>query len=93
MIVTFDLTNHETFLNVRDWIASVFKYKDRSIPLVLVGNKLDLCDPDSADNARQVEAESAQELATSYNMAYFETSAKEDIGVKEMMEYIMEQTY
>ena len=26
-------------------------------------------------------------------MGYYETSAKEDIGVKEMMEYIMEQTY
>ena len=26
-------------------------------------------------------------------MGYYETSAKEDIGVKDMMEYIMEQTY
>ena len=93
VIVTFDLTNHETFLNVRDWIASVFKYKDRSIPLVLVGNKLDLCDPDSADNARQVETESAQELATSYNMAYFETSAKADLNVGDLMQHIFKITY
>ena len=57
VIVTFDLTKYETLLNVRDWIASVYKYKDRSIPMVLVGNKLDLCDPDNADNDRQVEIE------------------------------------
>ena len=57
VIVTFDLTNHDTFLNVRDWIASVFKYKDRSIPMVLVGNKLDLCDSNSSENARQVESD------------------------------------
>ena len=42
VIVTFDLTAHESFLNVRDWISSVYKYKDKSLPMVLVGNKLDL---------------------------------------------------
>ena len=59
VIVTFDLTDRETFLNVRDWIASVYKYKDRALPLVLVGNKLDMCDANSSDNARQVDADSA----------------------------------
>ena len=44
VIVTFDLTAHESFLNVRDWISSVYKYKDKSLPMVLVGNKLDLCE-------------------------------------------------
>ena len=42
VIIAFDLTSHETFLNVRDWISSVYKYKDKSLPMVLVGNKLDL---------------------------------------------------
>ena len=93
VIVTFDLTNHDTFLNVRDWIASVFKYKDRSIPMVLVGNKLDLCDSNSSENARQVETENAEELAASYDMAYFETSAKADLNVGELMQHIFKITY
>ena len=43
---------------------------------------------------RTVAAEDARNFARSnQNMGYYETSAKEDIGVKEMMEYIMEQTY
>ena len=78
-------------MNVRDWIASVFKYKDRSIPLVLVGNKLDLCGEE--DNQRQVESEAATELAESYQMAYFETSAKADIGVGDLMQHIFKITY
>ena len=93
MIVTFDLANHGTFLSVRDWIASVFKYKDQSIPMVLVGNKLDLCDSDSSENARQVETEAAEELAASYDMTYFETSAKADLNVNELVKHIFRITY
>ena len=38
-----------------------------------------------------VQVEEAHNFVKSdQNMAYFETSAKEDIGVNEMMEYIME---
>ena len=93
VIITFDLTNHETFLNVRDWIASVFKYKDKSIPMVLVGNKLDLCDPERPDNDRQVEHDAANELAQSYEMSYFETSAKADLNVGDLMQHIFKITY
>ena len=60
VIVTFDLTFHDSFLNSRDWINSVFKYKERGIPMVLVGNKVDLADN---DNQRQVEEADARTLA------------------------------
>ena len=42
VIVVFDLSQSETFRNVNDWIQSIFKYKDKSLPIVLVGNKVDL---------------------------------------------------
>ena len=48
VIVIFDLTNHESFLNVRDWIASVHKCCGHELPLVMVGNKLDLARTDRA---------------------------------------------
>ena len=60
VIVTFDLTFHDSFLNSRDWINSVFKYKDKGIPMVLVGNKVDLADN---DNQRTVEEAEARALA------------------------------
>ena len=42
VIVTFDLTSQDTFLSVSDWIQSVVKIKTASLPMVLVGNKVDL---------------------------------------------------
>ena len=44
VIITFDMTQSETFVNSRDWITSVFKYKAKDLPMVLVGNKVDLAD-------------------------------------------------
>ena len=61
--------------------------------MVLVGNKLDLCDSNSSENARQVESDAGQELAASYDMAYFETSAKADLNVGELMQHIFKITY
>ena len=55
-----------------------------------MGNKLDL-----AAEQRVVDEHEARSYASdpSNGMSYFETSAKSDIGVKEMMQSIMEQTY
>ena len=45
IIVTFDVTSDKSFQSVRGWISSIFKAKgENSIPLVLVGNKIDLVD-------------------------------------------------
>ena len=65
------------------------------IPMVIVGNKLDLCDTESGTiSERVVQTSEAREFARKNGgMAYYETSAKTDIGVKEMMDYIMENTY
>mmetsp|Transcript_25301 Transcript_25301/g.31676 ORF Transcript_25301/g.31676 Transcript_25301/m.31676 type:complete len:86 (+) Transcript_25301:417-674(+) len=61
--------------------------------MVVVGNKVDLCDGEDR-NERVVDGTEARDFARSKgNMGYFETSAKDDIGVRPMMEYIMEQTY
>ena len=51
VIIVFDLTNQVSFLNCPDWIGSVHKYTDAKLPMVLVGNKLDLADE---DNGREV---------------------------------------
>ena len=44
MIIAFDLTNQESFDNVKTWMSSIYKHSDPSIAKVLVGNKLDLDD-------------------------------------------------
>ena len=53
--------------------------------MVIVGNKLDLCESVDADspqvNQRQVSYEQGKTFATENNMSYFETSAKDGRGV------------
>ena len=51
-----------------------------------MGNKLDL------EDQRAVLKETAELLATNNNLKYYETSAKNNINIKECMEDIFEQS-
>ena len=42
IILGFDLTNEKTFKAISNWIQSIYKVKDQSTPVVIVGNKIDL---------------------------------------------------
>ena len=50
------------------------------IPIVLVGNKVDL------ENERRVTKAQGQQLAEEYDVPFFETSALKEIGCKEVFE-------
>ena len=52
-----------------------------------MGNKIDLA------QERQVTLEEAKAFANGYGINYFEASAKENIGVKRFINYIMDKTY
>ena len=86
MIIAFDLTNQESFDGVKTWINSIYKHSDPTIAKVLVGNKLDLED-------RIVSKSEAQKLADEHGMEYFETSAKNNINIQEVMTHIMDKVY
>ena len=87
MIIAFDLTNRRTFENVQTWIASIYRLApDSTIPKVLVGNKVDL-------EGRVVTRSEAQRLADDHGIEYFETSAKENVNVQELMQHIFGLVY
>ena len=76
IVVSFDLTNKKTFLNVKKWLEDIRDNNDK-IPIVLFGNKCDILEK------REVEEEQAEEFAKTNNLTYFETSAKENININE----------
>ena len=86
IVVTFDLTNRKTFENVVKWLEDI-RDNNNKIPIILFGNKCDLVEK------REVEDEEAQEFAKNNNLEYFETSAKENINVKEGFIKIAEEAY
>lgn len=66
---------------------SIYKHSDPSIAKVLVGNKLDL------EQNRVVSTSEARKIASEHGMEYFETSARDNINVQEVLQYIMGKVY
>ena len=81
IIIVFDVSNKESFDKINYWVKSIHDNKDstKNIKQVIVGNKIDL------ENERQISKEEAEKMASSYSLKYFETSAKENIGINEFM--------
>ena len=87
VVISFDVTDKQTFQNVRSWVESINAHAAKNAARVLVGNKIDL------EGEREVSREEAEELAQQYGIHYHETSAKANQGLKETFEDIFEQSY
>ena len=85
--MTFDITNEKSFQNTNHWILSIFKMKPRDIPIILVGNKVDL------EEKRAVSKSDVEKIKQEFGLNYHETSALAGTGVTEMMTDIMRQVY
>lgn len=59
----YDCTNEKSFLNVREWIQSVNYMSDKSVPIILIANKIDLRDEFRALGKRVVEYDEGLKLA------------------------------
>jgi GTPase SAR1 family protein len=70
----FDVANQFTFVQTQGWMNSIRENTERSVVIVLVGNKCDL--------PRQVSFEQAQAFASQHGVKYFETSAKNGMNVE-----------
>jgi len=81
-ILVFDVTNSETFENVKKWYGIIKKVALENIILVLVGNKVDLKD------SRVISTKQGMELAKNLSIYYMETSAKTSENIKEVFEWI-----
>jgi len=87
-IVVFDVSNRKSFENIGTWMNE-FKIqgevdKPDSFPFVIFGNKCDKLD-------RAVSTDEAKQCCESKGLIYFETSAKDDIGIKEAFEVVVQK--
>ena len=81
-IIVFDLTDRESFENVRKWYDIIKKVVLPNIILILVGNKVDLSDE------RKVSIEDGMGLAKELGGYYMETSAKTNENIDDLFEWI-----
>jgi len=75
IVVVYDVTNPDSFMNVRKWIREVDRYVNGGVQKILVGNKCDLV------GERKVTFEEAKELSDELGLIYLETSCKTSINV------------
>ncbi|KAG8217324.1 P-loop containing nucleoside triphosphate hydrolase protein [Butyriboletus roseoflavus] len=77
IIVVYDVTDNDTFTNVKQWLQEIDRYASEGVNKLLVGNKSDLT------SKKVVEYSVAKEFADQLTIPFLETSAKNSTNVEQ----------
>ena len=77
-LIVYDITNKNSFQNIKSWIEDCKKQSPKTVFLILIGNKVDL------EERRQVTYEEGSIYAEKNGMLFFETSAKTGKNIEEI---------
>lgn len=82
IILVFDVSNVETFENLKYWLQSINLNlgEKNDLKKIIIGNKIDL--------QREVSKEEAEKFAITNGVPYFETSAKENLGIQDSVRFL-----
>lgn len=86
--MVYDVTKEKTFSNVRTWIESLKYQAEPDLVIILVGNKIDLCEKNP--QMRKVTKEEAMNFAHENKLLFEETSAITDQNVTEAFERLLQ---
>ncbi|MCL7023897.1 hypothetical protein MKW94_029737 [Papaver nudicaule] len=78
IIVVYDVTEKESFDNVKQWLSEIDRYANDTVCKLLVGNKCDLVEE------KVVQTETAKAFADELGIPFIETSAKDSINVEQV---------
>jgi Ras-related protein Rab-1A len=76
IIIVYDITDRDSFDNVKQWLNEIDRYACENVNKLLVGNKSDL------DSKRQVDFDEAKAFADERGIPFLETSAKSATNVE-----------
>ncbi len=85
IIIVYDVTDGESFQNVKQWLHEINRYAFENVCKILVGNKCDQSDK------RVISKMSGEEYAQSLGMEYIETSAKNADNIDELFKRLSKQ--
>ena len=84
IILIYDVTNQSSFDNIRKWVGQIKDEASGKACVLLVANKIDIED-------RIISREDGENIAKSYNLDIYESSAKDNINVSEVFEDLAER--
>lgn len=76
ILLVYDVTDRNSFISIRNWVAQIQMHADVNVNKILIGNKCDVQDQ------RAISYEEGEALAKEYNIHFYETSAKQDLNVE-----------
>ncbi|XP_053264154.1 ras-related protein Rab-3C isoform X1 [Podarcis raffonei] len=83
-ILMYDITNEESFNAVQDWSTQIKTYSWDNAQVILVGNKCDM------EEERVISTDRGKHLAEQLGFEFFETSAKDNVNVKQTFERLVD---
>ncbi len=87
-LIVYDVTKRPTYDKVSRWVKELQANAEPQVCLMLVGNKVDLCE--ESESRREVPREEAERYAAEQGMQFFETSALADTNVKAAFEQLLD---
>ena len=87
IMIVYDVTNSETFENLKYWINSIKTHMDseiEKIPVIIIGNKIDA-------EEREIKYEEAELFCKDHNYPYFETSAKTGKNINDTINFLVNE--
>lgn len=84
ILLTFDVTDRESFLNIERWLDEIKLYATTDVQILLVANKVDM------KRKRVVGEEEVSALSKKLGLAHIETSAKNAVNVNQAFMQIAE---
>lgn len=86
IILVYDISNRDTFINVKKWSNHIKDSAEKDVCVLLVGNKLD-------KDSREVSYEEGESIGKECKFLFLEMSAKSNINIKEGFQVLVEEMY
>ena len=86
IVLMYDVTSPVSFSNIKNWIHQIKENTNEKIKICLVGNKID-------SDERKISYEDGKKLADEYKLQFFESSAKENICIDQIFNYLVDEIY
>ncbi|KAF2078667.1 hypothetical protein CYY_000038 [Polysphondylium violaceum] len=84
VIVVYDVTDPKSFDRCKNWVEDINQNTQDGMIIILVGNKSDLT------SQKKVSTEQGKALADTLNIKFLETSAKENFGVTQVFDLLVQ---
>ena len=85
IILIYDVTDEQSFDNVSNWINQIKEEASDNVIIFLVGNKIDDVDH------RKIQTENGENLANTFKLEFFETSAKTGENVQKTFQTLVQK--